>query len=155
MSSLLDNTNQGIHYRNACAAVKLVSASQVLDLTVDDYDFLTGTKLWTAMERSQVRRVVEAAVYGSLDYLGLPRFAVPAEYVAAAIAMYVHPVNLMTACAVMDGCEWTENVINGVERPLKAAQIFSHVIRLCAGDTFFIDGKEANMLRQLRPQMGI
>src|SRR5687767_15271244 len=34
---------------------------------------------------------------------------------------YVHPVNIQTACLIMEGAEFTENIINGVERPVKAA----------------------------------
>src|SRR5690349_22055425 len=39
---------------------------------------------------------------------------------AAVIAYYVHPVNIQTACLIMEGAEFTENIINGVERPVKA-----------------------------------
>src|SRR5947199_6196862 len=35
-------------------------------------------------------------------------------------AYYVHPVNIQTACLIMEGAEFTENIINGVERPVKA-----------------------------------
>src|SRR5262245_24387346 len=33
------------------------------------------------------------------------------------VAYYVHPVNIQTACLIMEGAEFTENIINGVERP--------------------------------------
>src|SRR5258708_36852877 len=36
----------------------------------------------------------------------------------------VHPVNIQTACLIMEGAEFTENIINGVERPVKAAELF-------------------------------
>src|SRR5690349_25144196 len=39
------------------------------------------------------------------------------------IAYYVHPVNIQTACLIMEGAEFTENIINGVERPVKAAEL--------------------------------
>src|SRR2546429_3351416 len=44
----------------------------------------------------------------------------PVEFIAAVIAYYVHPVNIQTACLIMEGAEFTENIINGVERPVKA-----------------------------------
>src|SRR5207247_9030739 len=50
-----------------------------------------------------------------------PRFPAPVEFIAAVIAYYVHPVNIQTACLIMEGAEFTENIINGVERPVKAA----------------------------------
>src|SRR5438067_8601107 len=73
-----------------------------------------------ATDRSRARRCVEACVYGTLDFVGYPRFPAPVEFIAAVIAYYVHPVNIQTACLIMEGAEFTENIINGVERPVKA-----------------------------------
>src|SRR5207244_8003156 len=70
------------------------------------------------------RSCVEACVYGTLDFVGYPRFPAPVEFIAAVIAYYVHPVNIQTACLIMEGAEFTENIINGVERPVKAAELF-------------------------------
>src|SRR5699024_10193139 len=67
---------------------------------------------------SRARRCVEACVYGTLDFVGYPRFPAPVEFIAAVIAYYVHPVNIQTACLIMEGAEFTENIINGVERPV-------------------------------------
>src|SRR5437016_9203213 len=44
-----------------------IQASAVLDLTEDDFDFLTSNKVWIATDRSRARRCVEACVYGTLD----------------------------------------------------------------------------------------
>src|SRR5438034_493539 len=54
-------------------------ASAVLDLTEDDFDFLTSNKVWIATDRSRARRCVEACVYGTLDFVGYPRFPAPVE----------------------------------------------------------------------------
>src|SRR5205085_11325016 len=78
-------------------------ASAVLDLTEDDFDFLTSNKVWIATDRSRARRCVEACVYGTLDFVGYPRFPAPVEFIAAVIAYYVHPVNIQTACLIMEG----------------------------------------------------
>src|SRR5262249_45997548 len=91
----------------------------------DDFDFLTSNKVWIATDRSRARRCVEACVYGTLDFVGYPRFPAPVEFIAAVIAYYVHPVNIQTACLIMEGAEFTENIINGVERPVKAAEFFA------------------------------
>src|SRR5207244_8197869 len=80
----------------------------VLDLTEDDFDFLTSNKVWIATDRSRARRCVEACVYGTLDFVGYPRFPAPVEFIAAVIAYYVHPVNIQTACLIMEGAEFTE-----------------------------------------------
>src|SRR5256885_420658 len=68
---------------------------------------------------------------------GYPRFPAPVEFIAAVIAYYVHPVNIQTACLIMEGAEFTENIINGVERPVKAAELFAFTLRVRAGNTFF------------------
>src|SRR5438067_11690144 len=81
-------------------------------LTEDDFDFLTSNKVWIATDRSRARRCVEACVYGTLDFVGYPRFPAPVEFIAAVIAYYVHPVNIQTACLIMEGAEFTENIIN-------------------------------------------
>src|SRR5690606_39295479 len=65
-------------------------------LTEDDFDFLTSNKVWIATDRSRARRCVEACVYGTLDFVGYPRFPAPVEFIAAVIAYYVHPVNIQT-----------------------------------------------------------
>src|SRR5439155_5969715 len=49
-------------------------------------------KVWIATDRSRARRCVEACVYGTLDFVGYPRFPAPVEFIAAVIAYYVHPV---------------------------------------------------------------
>src|SRR5207245_6661358 len=71
-----------------------------------------------------------ACVYGTLDFVGYPRFPAPVEFIAAVIAYYVHPVNIQTACLIMEGAEFTENIINGVERPVKAAELFAFTLRV-------------------------
>src|SRR5438309_9802268 len=76
-----------------------------------------------------------ACVYGTLDFVGYPRFPAPVEFIAAVIAYYVHPVNIQTACLIMEGAEFTENIINGVERPVKAAELFAFTLRVRAGNT--------------------
>src|SRR5260370_18452714 len=72
-----------------------------------DFDFLTSNKVWIATDRSRARRCVEACVYGTLDFVGYPRFPAPVEFIAAVIAYYVHPVNIQTACLIMEGAEFT------------------------------------------------
>src|SRR5690554_6123926 len=90
-------TEQSVRFQTALASIKLIQASAVLDLTEDDFDFLTSNKVWIATDRSRARRCVEACVYGTLDFVGYPRFPAPVEFIAAVIACYVHPVNIQTA----------------------------------------------------------
>src|SRR5262245_66659641 len=48
-------TEQSVRFQTALASIKLIQASAVLDLTEDDFDFLTSNKVWIA--RSEERRV--------------------------------------------------------------------------------------------------
>src|SRR5207244_1353106 len=120
------------------------------DLTEDDFDFLTSNKVWIATDRSRARRCVEACVYGTLDFVGYPHFPAPVEFIAAVIAYYVHPVNIQTACLIMEGAEFTENIINGVERPVKAAELFAFTLRVRAGNTDVLTDGEENVRQKLR-----
>src|SRR5207249_5534954 len=61
---------QSVRFQTALASIKLIQASAVLDLTEDDFDFLTSNKVWIATDRSRARRCVEACVYGTLDFVG-------------------------------------------------------------------------------------
>src|SRR5690348_949169 len=101
-------TEQSVRFQTALASIKLIQASAVLDLTEDDFDFLTSNKVWIATDRSRARRCDEACVYGTLDFVGYPRFPAPVEFIAAVIAYYVHPVNIQTACLIMEGAERSE-----------------------------------------------
>src|SRR4051794_41238197 len=38
--------------------------------------------------------------------------------------------SIQTACLIMEGAEFTENIINGVERPVKAAELFAFTLRV-------------------------
>src|SRR5436190_2089247 len=79
-------TEQSVRFQTALASIKLIQASAVLDLTEDDFDFLTSNKVWIATDRSRARRCVEACVYGTLDFVGYPLFPAPVEFIAAVIA---------------------------------------------------------------------
>src|SRR5205823_1925482 len=115
-------TEQSVRFQTALGSIKVIQASAVLDLSEDDFDFLTSNKVWIATDRSRARRCVEACVYGTLDFVGYPRLRAPVEFIAAVISYYVHPVNIQTACLTREGAEFTENICNGDERPVKSAQ---------------------------------
>src|SRR5699024_9561430 len=112
-------TEQSVRFQTALASIKLIQASAVLDLTEDDFDFLTSNKVWIATDRSHARRCVEACVYGTLDFVGYPRFPAPVEFIAAVIAYYVHPANLQPDCLSLEEVEFEEIIINDVERPVQ------------------------------------
>src|SRR5262245_30601977 len=145
-------TEQSVRFQTALASIKLIQASAVLDLTEDDFDFLTSNKVGIATDRCAARRSIEACCYGTLDFVGYPRFPGPVESIAAVIAYYVHPINIQTACLIMEGAEFTEKIINGVERPIKAAELFALTMRARAGNTDVLTDAEENVRQKLRAE---
>src|SRR5207237_1151053 len=81
-------TEQSVRFQTALASIKLIQASAVLDLTEDDFDFLTSNKVWIATDRSRARRCVEACVYGTLDFVGYPRFLAHVVFILAFIVRW-------------------------------------------------------------------
>src|SRR2546423_7171953 len=81
-------TEQSVRFQTALASIKLIQASAVLDLTEDDFDFLTSNKVWIATDRSRARRCVEACGYGTLGLLGYPRLPSPVEFISALTSSY-------------------------------------------------------------------
>src|SRR5215217_1345530 len=126
-------TEQSVRFQTALASIKLIQASAVLDLTEDDFDFLTSNKVWIATDRSRARRCVEACVYGTLDFVGYPRFPAHVEFIAAVIAYYVHPVNIQTACLIME-----------------AAELFACTLRVRGGSTDVRADAEENVRQEVR-----
>src|SRR5258707_14764129 len=114
-------TEQSVRFQTALASIKLIQASDVLDLTEDDFDFLTSNKVWIATDRSRARRCVEACAYGTLDFVGYPRFPAPVGFIAAVIAYYVHPVNLQPPCLIREAAAFREHLRHGAERPATPA----------------------------------
>src|SRR5438094_4234214 len=47
--------------------------------------------------------------------------------------------------SIMEGAEFTENIINGVERPVKAAELFAFTLRVRAGNTDVLTDAEENV----------
>src|SRR5260370_2691156 len=94
-------TEQSVRFLTVLASIKLIQASAVLDLTEVDFDFLTSNKVWIATDRSRALRCVEACLYGTLDFVGYPRFPAPVEFIAAGIAYYLHPLHIQTPSLII------------------------------------------------------
>ena len=68
-----------------------------------DYQKLIGAAPWGRDDRDGMHLMVDKVIFGVADSLKLPRLEVSAEYVAAAIAFYVHPTNIMMAATIYEG----------------------------------------------------
>lgn len=140
-------------FMTALKCVSLVQVSSITDLSEDDVEYLTADRLWLPSDRSRQRRCVEAIIYGAMDILAMPRFPAPVEYVAAAIMVYVHPINYQVACVVMEGCEFTEHVLNGVSVPVKAQHMFALILRMAANDNYALKARDAQIRTVLQTQL--
>src|SRR5256885_3204071 len=98
-------TEQSVRFQTALASIKLIQASAVLDLTEDDFDFLTSNKVWIATDRSRARRCVEACVYGTLDFVGYPPFPAPVKFIPPAMATSVLPFNIKPPGPLMNATD--------------------------------------------------
>ncbi len=102
-----------------------------LGLQESDLKLVTGDIPWAANQRTSVTRTLDSLMFGTMDILGLPRFMVPAEYVAAVIVMFVHPSNLLVACRYMESGNPTADALgnpsnsSGNKEVVDATQLFS------------------------------
>src|SRR5437763_9135944 len=113
-------TEQSVRFQTALASIKLIQASAVLDLTEDDFDFLTSNKVWIATDRSRARRCVEACVYGTLDLVGYPPFPAPVRFFPPAMANFFHPFNIQRAGFFWKGAKLPKKIIIAFDVPVKA-----------------------------------
>src|SRR5438552_14756023 len=60
-------TEQSVRFQTALASIKLIQASAVLDLTEDDFDFLTSNNVWIATDRSD-RKIGSAGMPRPISY---------------------------------------------------------------------------------------
>src|SRR5699024_12663386 len=97
-------------------------------------------------------RCFDACVYRTLDIIVYPRFPALVDVIAVFIASYVHPVIIQTTCLIMEGAEFTENIINGVERAVKAAELFAFTLRVRAGNNDVLTDAEENVRQKLRAE---
>src|SRR5258706_356306 len=109
---------QSVCLQLALVSIKLIQASAVLDLTEDDFDFLTRNKGWIATDRSRARRCVEAFVYGTLDFVGYPRFPAPFEFIAFNNASSVHIFTLSPHYLLMFFSEYPATNLHSLSHPV-------------------------------------
>src|SRR5258708_28778286 len=92
-------TEQSVRFQTALASIKLIQASAVLDLTEDDFDFLTSNKVWIATDRSRARQKIEIIDRKS-GSAGMPR---PISYAVFCLKKKKKSENLLSQFA-SDSC---------------------------------------------------
>ena len=87
-----------------------------LECTEEEMRLLRIDRFWTAREKFTVLSGMQKTLQGSLTAAGYPALDVPAEFVAAGIALLVRPVNQLAAATIMG-----EGLI-GVEEAMQGGQ---------------------------------
>lgn len=125
---------------SACHVIASASGAHLsaMGISKADFNITVGDVPWTVEQRSRVMKTLEALTYGVLDNLGLPRFSVPAEYMAAIIAMFVSPANVMPATRWIEATPPADKLAidtdNATAEKVTARQLFALVIEALNDD---------------------
>lgn len=93
-----------LQYKVARGAMDMLAQSgragflSMVGISQDDFNVATGNTPWIGSQRNRVVQTLKSMMFLSTDNLGFPRFRLPAEYVAGAIATWVSPCNAHVAC---------------------------------------------------------
>jgi hypothetical protein len=123
----------------------VVESAQTMGCTESDWKLLTGKKVWIGTDRVRVKRLIDALLYATVDTIGLPRFNLPAEYVATVITVFVHPSNYFSACCWTGNFSTSEDLadyhgrLEGVQslEKVSASRLFALVCQLASGEDVF------------------
>ena len=56
----------------------------------------------------------------------------------------------MIACSIMEGAEFSEHIINGIDRPVKPSELFAHTLRVLAGEEFLVHAREGQVRNDIQ-----
>lgn len=85
----------------------------LIGLSQEDFKKVSGKVPWLPSDRNRVEAILRTLISGVLDASGMKRFRIPAELVAASIAVYVSPVNIPLACAFLEGAKTANDMSRG------------------------------------------
>lgn len=105
-----------------------------IGVSMDDFRKVSNDSVWLGVDRMRVKNTLEALMSGTLVVIGMQPFQATAEWVAAAIAMFVSPINAHTACRWLERPATAEDLGRGLEEPptCTASQLFALVQQLVA-----------------------
>ena len=113
-------------------------------ISQSDFDAVTGPTLWVPSQRDTARKVLDTICFGAVDAVGLPRPEIPSEYVAAVIALFVNPINAMSACSLYNSTSPASHLANraqgagtldNVTNPTQLFALYWKQIEACNYDT--------------------
>lgn len=135
---------QQLKLAQAFGAMKLIADGtgttdfESFGLTSMDAELINGDRLWLGAERQTIERLINAIVWGVEDATGGNRFPLSAEYMAAVICMFVHPVNIKKACDWMQVTYSNEDLADATPElqmtPVTASQLFGLCVEIMSSD---------------------
>lgn len=127
-----------LSYEVACSSMTVIAnigragLLAGLGIAKPDFDKLVGSEPWQGSDRNRMTVLLHNLINAGVDSIGAPRFPLPAEYIAAGIVMFVHGVNVMTACLFApQGLQGAEDMGRGVvSDPVTPQQLFAICLQL-------------------------
>ena len=103
-----------------------------IGITITDFQKLTSNVPWHGSDRARVSQTFKSLLYTTMDSLGVPRFQVPVEWIAANIAVFVAPINIQVACRFFEVSQTAEAMGRGVDEvdSCSSKQLFALVQQL-------------------------
>jgi len=129
-----------LQYKVARGAMQmLVNAGRagylaLVGISQDDFNVATGETPWIGSQRNRVAQTLKSMMFLTTDNLGFPRFRLPQEYVAGAIAVFVSPINVHAACHVLSQLPSAADLARGGDQldECSPEQLFALCIQLIA-----------------------
>lgn len=129
--------SQTINYAVAKSAMSMIANQGrqghlgMIGVSQADFDLLTGNAPWLPTDRNRMHVTLNALLNLSCDCLGVPRFQLPAEYVAAGIAVFVNPINSQSICRIMERSASAADIGGGNSTDsCSAEQLFALTVQL-------------------------
>lgn len=129
-----------MQYKVARGAMALIAnqakhgSLDTLGVSAEDFKKLSGDSPWMSTDRNRMNLVLSSLLSSTMDIIGVPRFQMPAEYIAAGIALFIAPINVQIACRFMERVPSAETLGRGLENSdiVTASQLFALVCQLVA-----------------------
>ena len=131
-----------VRYETAMAGLQLIAKGAVegdlaeWNISPKDWETLTGSTPWVGKTQT-CKRALDQLMHATMFAQGLPQFEPPAEYIAAVIAMFVSPTNLMPACRLMESRKSADELAStGLKRTedITPERLFALCLQLASDD---------------------
>lgn len=126
-----------LNYVVAKRAMSMIAAQgrighlDTIGISIDDFNKVVSDTPWVGQDRNRVTVALNTLMSGILDAAGQARFSLPCEWVAAAIAVFVAPINIHLACRYVERPASAADLGKGIDEPdyCTAQQLFALIVQ--------------------------